>query len=255
MVQTRQQTLQQTLQKQPLLISQLTATLESVWQNQLTLLPYRIPEDLGYVEGMLEGDRLTIQNICYQTSQFRKIHLELASVGNHLNILHCVMFPRPCFDLPIFGVDIVGSAKAISAAIVDLSPVSAADQAFSSKYTLPAGYVQGLNSLPPVRFKQPRDLPEWGSIFSDFCLFVRPTTRREESAFLDRVTQYVLLHCQFASEAKVITSADERASVLAGQRHYCSQQQKNDKTRRILVHAFGSDWAQQYLQTMLFDAP
>lgn len=246
MVQTRQQT----LQKQHPLIRQLTEILESVWQNQLTLLPYRIPGNLGYVEGMLAGDRLTIQNICYQTSQFRKIHLELAKVGNNLDILHCVMFPRPCFDLPIFGVDIVGGPKAVSAAIVDLSPVSAVGQA-----ALPADYVQALSSLPPARFAQPRDLPEWGSIFSDFCLFVRPTTRREERAFLDRVTQYVSLHCQFASEAKVIPSADERALVLAGQRHYCLQQQKNDKTRRILAHAFGSEWAQQYLQTMLFDSP
>ena len=125
----------------------------------------------------------------------------------------------------------------------------------SEKRILPADYVQALSNLPPARFTQPRDLPEWGSIFSDFCLFVRPTTRREESAFLNRVTQYVSLHCQFASEAKVLTSADERASMLAGQRHYCLQQQKNDKTRRILAHAFGPDWAEQYLQTMLFDSP
>ena len=255
MVQTRHQTLQKTSQKQLPFIGQLAAVLESVWHNQLTLLPYRIPEDLGYVEGTLEGDRLTIQNICYQTAQFRKIHLELAKVGNNLDILHCVMFPRPCFDLPIFGVDIVSSAKAISAAIVDLSPVSAADPALPSECTLPADYVQALSSLPPVRFRQPRDLPEWGGIFSDFCLFVRPTTRREESAFLDRVTQYVSLHCQFAREATVITSVDRQASVLAGQRHYCLQQQKNDKTRRILANAFGADWAQHYLQTMLFDSP
>ena len=157
MVQSRQQTpqqsLQQTSRKQHSLIGQLTATLESVWRNQLTLLPYRVPEGLGYVEGTLTGDRLTIQNICYQTAQFRKIHLELATVGNSLDILHCVMFPRPCFDLPIFGVDIVGSAKAISAAIVDLSPVSAVDQAFPLECTLPADYVQALSSLPPARFR------------------------------------------------------------------------------------------------------
>ena len=111
MVQTPQQTLQKTSRKTPRktsrkqrpLIDQLTEVLESVWHNQLTLLPYNIPEDLGYVEGMLEGDRLTIHNSCYQTSQFRKIHLELAKIGDTLDILHCVMFPRPCFDLPIFG--------------------------------------------------------------------------------------------------------------------------------------------------------
>lgn len=252
MVQARQQT----LQKQHPLISQLGEILESIWQNQLTLFPYHMPEDLGYVEGMLEGDRLTIQNRCYQTFQFRKIHLEFAKVGDNLDILHCVMFPRPCFHLPILGIDIIAGPKAISAAILDLSPVCAAGEEFSSAPpALPANYGQALSNLPPAKFSQPRDLPEWGSIFSEFCLFVRPVTRREENTFLDRVTQYASLHCQFANEASVITSADERARVLKGQQHYCQQQQKNDKTRRILARAFGPDWAQRYLETMLFDSP
>ncbi len=247
---------QQMLQKRHPLIGQLADILESVWQNQLTLFPYHMPEDFGYAEGMLEGDRLTIENKCYQTFQFRKIHLEFAKVGDNLDILHCVMFPRPCFHLPIFGVDIIAGPKAISAAIVDLSPVCAASETFSPTHrALPTNYVEALSHLPPAKFSQPRELPEWGSIFSEFCLFVRPVTRREENAFLDRVTQYISLHCQFANEAGVITSVAERALVLKGQQHYCLQQQKNDKTRRILAHAFGTEWAQRYLETMLFDLP
>jgi phycocyanobilin:ferredoxin oxidoreductase len=57
------------------------------------LSPYPMPESLGYVEGRLEGEKLTIENRCYETPQFRKLHLELAKVGTTLDILHCVMFP------------------------------------------------------------------------------------------------------------------------------------------------------------------
>ena len=228
------------------LISQLATTIESTWQSQLVTYPYKTPADLGYVEGTLEGDRLIIENRCYQTVQFRKIHLELAKVGNHLDILHCVMFPRTDFCLPIFGVDIVASRGQVSAAIVDLSPVLP-DKA------LPVRYRNALEQLPDLQFAQPRTLPPWGDIFSDFCLFVRPTTSQEATDFLTRATLFLSIHCQLGSQTAATTSIEQEALIVAGQRQYCLQQQKNDKTRRILERAFGAEWAQRYLQTMLFD--
>ena len=105
------------------LIHQLADCIEAVWHNHLELSPYHLPAELGYVEGRLEGEKLIIENRCYQTPQFRKMHLELAKVGNMLDILHCVMFPRPEYDLPMFGCDLVGGRGQISAAIADLSPV------------------------------------------------------------------------------------------------------------------------------------
>ncbi|NET52637.1 MAG: hypothetical protein F6K09_29355 [Merismopedia sp. SIO2A8] len=105
------------------LISRLADCIEATWQQYLDLQPYALPDDLGYVEGRLEGERLTIQNHCYSTREFRKIHLELAKIGSGLDILHCVMFPRPEYDLPMFGTDLVGGRnKKISAEINRQSP-------------------------------------------------------------------------------------------------------------------------------------
>ncbi|MGB3767945.1 MAG: phycocyanobilin:ferredoxin oxidoreductase [Phormidesmis sp.] len=227
-------------------IRSLSDVIERTWQDELVLSAYQTPEDLGYVEGSLEGERLTIKNYCYQTPQFRKLHLELARIGKNLDILHCVMFPRPNFRLPILGIDIVAGRGQISAAIVDLSPVS-------RDRTLPTPYPEKLSSLPPVAFSQPRELPAWGKIFSDFCLFVRPVTPEEEAAFLSRVTQYLSLHCELANTAEPVGSIEEEAAILAGQRHYCLKQQQNDKTRRVLENAFGPEWADRYVRTMLFD--
>lgn len=228
------------------LICRLANTIEAIWRSQLMTYAYDTPTDLGYVEGTLEDERLTIENRCYQASQFRKLHLELAKVGKNLDILHCVMFPHVDFDLPIFGVDIVAGRGLISAAIVDLSPVS-------PDRTLPTEYSKRLRQLPSPQFTERRILPAWGDIFSEFCLFVRPTNRQEEVAFLNQVTQYLYIHCQLASQAIPINSLGKQSEILAGQRRYCSQQQKNDKTRRILERAFGSEWTEHYLQTMLFD--
>ncbi|MBD2176428.1 phycocyanobilin:ferredoxin oxidoreductase [Pseudanabaena sp. FACHB-1998] len=228
------------------LIHDLANCIESVWQNNLDLSPYQVPEDLGYVEGALEGERLVIENHCYSTPQFRKLHLELARVGNGLDILHCVMFPNPEYAIPIFGADLVGGRGSISAAIIDLSPVH-------PERALPPSYHKALSALPPIHFDQTRELPEWGDIFSDFCLFVRPIGDREEAAFLERVRDFLTLHCQLAVNTTPLTSPSEIAQILAGQRYYCEKQQQNDKTRRVLEKSFGAEWTERYMTTMLFD--
>ncbi len=232
--------------KQHPLIGQLADRIESTWQEHLDLSPYQIPHDLGYVEGSLEGERLTIENSCHQTPQFRKLHLELAQVGKNLDILHCVMFPRPDRNLPIFGADIVCGRGAISAAIVDLSPVN-------RDRSLPISYQHPLNGLPKIAFAQVRELPAWGDIFSDYCLFIRPTTADEEAAFLEYVISILTLHCQIASQTQPVTATPEIAKILAGQKYYCDRQQQNDKTRRVLEKSFGIEWADRYMTTMLFD--
>lgn len=226
-------------------IRRLADSIEAVWQRHLELSPYPLPAELGYVEGRLEGERLTIENRCYQTPQFRKMHLELAKVGSTLDILHCVMFPRPNYDLPMFGTDLVGGRGQISAAIVDLSPTSADRR-------LPEEYRQAIAALPAVQFSQPRELPSWGDIFSEFCLFVRPDGSDEETAFVARVAAMLEVHCQRALATQ--PTPDREVELLAGQRYYCTKQQQNDKTRRVLEKAFGSDWANHYMTTVLFDS-
>ncbi|MBE9128716.1 MULTISPECIES: phycocyanobilin:ferredoxin oxidoreductase [unclassified Coleofasciculus] len=229
------------------LIRQLADCIEANWQDYLDLSPYQLPPELGYVEGRLEGEKLTIENRCYQTPQFRKLHLELAKVGNMLDILHCVMFPRPEYKLPMFGCDLVGGRGKISAAIADLSPVN-------SKRVLSEPYRQSLQALPSLDFKESRDLPEWGDIFSEFCIFIRPATLEEESQFLARVGDILKIHCTQAVNATV-ASTEEQADIIAGQHYYCTKQQQNDKTRRVLEKAFGVEWADYYMTSVLFDLP
>jgi len=230
------------------LICQLADCIEEVWHNHLELSPFSVPEGLGYVEGALEGEKLVIENHCYQTPQFRKLHLELAQVGTGLDILHCVMFPNPEYALPIFGADLVGGrGGAISAAVADLSPVNA-------DRSLPEHYHQALLALPDLQFSQPRALPEWADIFSEFCIFVRPIGSQEEEAFLLRVREFVSIHCQMACIEAPLTSDLAVAQVIAGQQYYCTKQQQNDKTRRVLEKSFGTEWADRYMTTMLFDA-
>ncbi|MFM7615201.1 MAG: phycocyanobilin:ferredoxin oxidoreductase, partial [Synechococcales cyanobacterium] len=133
-------------------------------------------------------------------------------------------FPNPLYALPIFGCDLVGNPKGtISAAIADLSPVN-------SDRSLPLSYEKSLSGFPSFRFSQPRLLPEWGTIFSDYCLFIRPVDATEETWFLNRVRDYLILHCQIAVTIPPLTNPGDIEKTIAGQRHYCTKQQQNDKT-------------------------
>ncbi len=235
-------------ERQHSLIQQLANWIEEQWTRQFNLSSYDIPENLGYVEGNLEEEKLIIENRCYQTTQFRKLHLELAKVGDRLDILHCVMFPRPNYDLPIFGVDLVASQAGIGAAIVDLSPVN-------QDSVLTPFYAQALANLPQIDFSRPRALPEWGKIFSEFCLFVHPHNSQEEKLFLVRVQQYLAIHCKISQATSPISAPIQTAQILTGQRYYCAQQQKNDKTRRVLEKSMGKAWTDRYVTQMLFNCP
>ncbi len=229
------------------LLRQWADRIEETWHRVLELSPYQLPDEFGHIEGRLEDQKLIIENRCYQTPQFRKLHLEIARVGNKLDILHCVMFPRSDYALPMFGTDIIGARDQVSAAVVDLSPIS-------RDRTLPLPYRVALGALPEPKFSQPRTLPNWGDIFSEFCLFVRPIGAEEEAMFLDRAEAFLTLHCHQAIAAQPVGKA-EQPQVLAGQQHYCEQQQRNDKTRRVLETAFGTEWADRYMTTVLFDLP
>lgn len=243
MMETNTQTLRS---RQHILIQRVANAIETLWVQYLDLSPYPLPDELGYVEGKLEGEKLVIENKCYQTPQFRKLHLELAQVGKNLDILHCVMFPYPEYALPMFGTDIVAGRGQISAAIADLSPLNAR-RILQDNYRLP------LQQLPSYPFSQPRELPAWADIFSEFCFFVRPTTPAEEQWFLDRVVGMLTIHCQQAVQA-VPVSSNERAEIMTAQNYYSTKQQQNDKTRRVLEKAFGTEWAEIYMTTVLFDS-
>jgi phycocyanobilin:ferredoxin oxidoreductase len=109
-------------------------------------------------------------------------------------------------------------------------------------------------ACPP--FRERRDLPPWGSIFSPHVLFIRPQSPAEEEWFLEEVAARLALLAAECRTAQPLPPGD--AATLArweGQRHYCHQQKQNDKTRRVLEKAFNPEWANTYIETLLFDDP
>lgn len=229
------------------LVDALADRIRSQWELLPDLTPLTLEAELEKISGSLDGEALFIRNELRRCRGMRKLHLETARLGGGLQILHCVFFPDPCFDLPVFGADIVAGRGQVSAAIVDLSPVDD---------SLPAAIDEALRALPQRPFSGRRELPPWGTIFSPHVCFVRPASEEEEGWFIDEVTDVL----RVLSEAIAVAEAqppDHPATVnrYTAQLGYCQHQKRNDKTRRVLEKAFNPEWADRYIETLLFDDP
>ena len=229
------------------LVDALAARIRTIRDGLPDLEPLAVDPDLEAISGSLDGEELYIRNEVHRCRGLRKLHLETARLGAGLQILHCVFFPDPRHDLPVFGADIVAGRGTVSAAIVDLSPVTGA---------LPEAVAAPLAARSRPPFSQVRELPPWGAIFSPQVLFVRPASAEEEGWFVEEVATFLTV----LAEA-VATSEPQPASHPAtverwqGQLRYCRQQKQNDKTRRVLEKAFNPSWADRYIEQLLFDDP
>lgn len=229
------------------LVDRLAERIRQCWATLPDLAPLPVDAELEAISGSLDGEALFIRNELHRSRGLRKLHLETARLGLGLQILHCVWFPDPRCDLPVFGADIVASPAGVSAAIMDLSPV---------RGELPAGIRAALDARPPRSYRQPRELPPWGTIFSSYVRFVRPADAAEEEQFVEEVGEALGILGE-ASHQCPVQAADDPATVerWEGQLRYCKQQKQNDKTRRVLEKAFDPAWADRYIEELLFDDP
>ena len=192
----------------------------------------------------VKKDDLVIKNTMYTAPGLRKMHLELAELKG-MKILHCVFFPDPNYNLPIFGCDIVATEKVITAAIVDISPV------------------RGFDNWDEIReisnefiFEERRAIPLWGDeIFSPYCKFMRLSKDIDMANFFCLVQNYLGIYRKEIS--KTTRDSDWCAAMLRfdDQINYCEQQRKNDKTRGILEKLFDKEWTDNYIDKVLFDKP
>ena len=190
------------------------------------------------------GRELTIENEFHEAKGFRKLHIEVAEFSKNLRILHVVFFPDPRFNIPIFGMDLVKINDIVSAAIVDLSPVSRNQE---------LKYENLLYEVDKSSFTSLREIPDWGKIFSKNVFFASLKNKSEENGFCNLVNQYLSILINISKEAKPEFNKEIIQERIDYQRNYCAQQMKNEKTSMVLLKYFDEKWVNNYIKTILFD--
>ena len=189
------------------------------------------------------GRELYIENEFHKAKRFRKLHVEIAEFSNNLKILHCVFFPDPFFNIPIFGLDLVKTKNVVSAAIVDLSPVS--------KSETPIDEI--LDDVKKDGFTMKREIPNWGDIFSNNVFFASLMNQNEQNYFYNIVDQYLTILVDLNKDLKPDFDKDIIDERIYFQKNYCKQQMKNEKTSLVLLKYFEKPWVDRYIKEILFD--
>ena len=190
------------------------------------------------------GRELYIENEFHKAKGFRKLHIEVAEFSKNLKILHCVFFPDPKFDIPIFGIDLVKINKIVSAAIVDLSPTSKNQN---------RSFEESLSEVDKSSFTSLREIPKWGKIFSKNVFFASLKCNSEKNAFCRVVNDYLSILIKFSKDIKPDFKQEIIQERIYFQKNYCVQQMKNEKTSMVLLKYFDEKWVDNYIKTVLFD--
>ena len=200
-------------------------------------LEYKHP---GYPE-IFHND-VHIVNEMWKCPQLRKIHIETGET-KHLEVLHCVLYPYPEYNLPIFGCDIVDNGKIITAAIADVSPVTGTRKIYDKLKIVSAQY----NDFDD------RKLPAWADIFSPYCKFMRLHTLEERDNYKELLLEWLLIYLDEVKTA--VIEPELREQRQADQVYYCKKQKMNRKTEGVLSQWFDKEWAHAYIDNILFDEP
>lgn len=192
--------------------------------------------------------RMQIENRVYESYCFRKLHIEVAVQQDGLQVLHCVMYPRNTFDLPILSLDVVAYKGRPTFAIIDPCPVT-------NSLQLPPLYVNSVRSLQKkYDISTNSSIPDWGkSIFSECCVQMRPESSEDTGKFIKYLLALCHFHVQYARLATPVDSVARRKEIYESHVRYSKMQRSNDKTFSILEKRFGSENARRYMNTMMFD--
>ena len=185
-----------------------------------------------------------IENQFHKAKGFRKLHVEIAEFSNSLKILHVVFFPDPNFNIPIFGLDLVKVNQIVTAAIVDLSPVTS-----SINYELESQLI----NVNKDNFGIKRKIPEWGEIFSKHVFFASLKNKEDQNYFYKIVDEYIKILVNYTKNIRPDEEINNIQERIYFQKKYCIQQMKNEKTSMVLLKYFDKKWVDRYIREILFD--
>lgn len=169
------------------------------------------------------------ENHRYHSPRYRLAHVEIFNQDRFM-VVHTCVFPHADDPAPIFGFDVIAGEHKVTGVFLDLSPTVSEPGRFHD-----------------LRFKQPRERPQWGDIFSQNWIACRPD--KEEMMLIIAEARKLLRH--YLNNVVGKTKADVDA-VRVGQNRYCQHQRQNEHTLKALKNLIGPDRAREFMDEILF---
>eukprot|EP00210_Caulerpa_lentillifera_P008423 g8035.t1 len=189
--------------------------------------------------------RMFMENRMYQSQKFQKLHVGVGVRQDGLQFLHCLMLPKPNYDLPVFSTFIIGM-KRISLAYVDLLPATP-DQ------VLPDMFLEGMQLLQMESISSNQLNLKWMSdISSPKMISISPKNEEETCQLLAYIALLCKVYLKTAEIISPINSPDKIEEIQQGHQKILKKSIENTHLREIINKSFGSEMTDDYLSNCFF---
>jgi hypothetical protein len=199
------------------LVKQTAQRFEHIITTTSTNLSEIDTEDFGWV------------NHRWFSQQFRMAHVERFEQPKFV-VLHTVIFPHITDPSPIFGFDIIASDTKATGLFFDLSPTVLSSKPISN-----------------ITWSEPRQRPEWGSIFGEHWIACRPTYDEAET-ICNLACEVLETHIKDLGT----THSSDLHHIVKAQNNYSTNQRKNEHTTRVILKLLGDERGQHFINNILF---
>jgi phycoerythrobilin:ferredoxin oxidoreductase len=222
---------------------------------RLDLADYPIPEGFESKcavsgKGKHQEEVLTT-SYGFQSSKLRQIRAAHVQGGDSLQVLNFVIFPKPQYDLPFFGADLVTLPGGHLIAI-DMQPIFRDEPAYIEKYAAPV--------MPLLEKYQPHlpwggDFPEDAkTFFSPAFLWTRlPSTESVQTHVFSAFKDYLNAYLGFVEQAQPVADEARLLAIQASQLNYIRYRAEKDPARGMFRRLYGEEWTEEYIHGFLFD--
>lgn len=180
------------------------------------------------------------KNEIFVSSSIKYGHLEyFKSLNNKVEVIHCVFYPTPYLDLPIYGFDVIALGGKVTGVFCDLTCGDKPDDLIAKLETLYNKYI----SLK-------RELPNWGSFFSKHFLILDPKDKLLEiqNDCVDLFKEFL----EYNIDNAFMLLDKQVKERIEQQNNYSLSQRLNTKTQKALAHYIGEKEAEQFITNVLF---
>mmetsp|Transcript_10436 Transcript_10436/g.28857 ORF Transcript_10436/g.28857 Transcript_10436/m.28857 type:complete len:386 (+) Transcript_10436:73-1230(+) len=203
--------------------------------------------DFSYNENTDKKAR--IANLCFSSSEYRKIRLTYYDAGDNTQVYNAVFYPDPKYNLPVLGIDLLAFNRKKYLTIVDFQPLHDDEEDHAMTYE---------DKLKPIKEKYDSLKGRMSSKFYDETKFFSQEmlfARFEDEEVVSKdlfpaFKSYVQTHLDLIRETKA--EPQNADFVLERQKAYDCYSAERDPATGLFAAMYGNEWAQDFVHDFLF---
>lgn len=224
--------------------------LEQALFDNFELTDQAIPEGLDRNVSERGRSPATIQSWCYGSPEMRKIRYTYIDAGEAAQVFNGVLYPKPCYDAPVLGIDFLSFGKKKILVVMDFQPLFR-DEAYSAKYVEPMREMyERYDDLAQNLGMKFYDANQY---FSKYLLFAKTDAETVEKRVLPAFQDYVQSYIQLIKQAEPNHDPAAVQRIVKAQRDYDQYSAERDPAHGLFTSYFGAEWADRFLYEFLFE--